>query len=142
MAEQLTLLDDPKNQPLAVRMRPRSLDEFVGQRHILAPDRPLRRSIEQDRLGSIILWGPPGTGKTTLALLIARTTKAHFARLSAVTDGVPALREVIEEAKKRKRAGQRTVLLVDEVHRWSKAQQDALLPFVEDGTIVLVGATT
>ena len=142
MAEQLTLLDDPKDQPLAVRMRPRSLDEFVGQRHILAPDRPLRRSIEQDRLGSIILWGPPGTGKTTLALLIARTTKAHFARLSAVTDGVPALREVIEEAKKRKRAGQRTVLLVDEVHRWSKAQQDALLPFVEDGTIVLVGATT
>ncbi|HEU5317055.1 MAG TPA: replication-associated recombination protein A [Chloroflexota bacterium] len=142
MAEQLGLLEDARDQPLAVRMRPRTLDEFVGQQHILGTGKPLRRSIEQDRLGSIILWGPPGTGKTTLALLIARQTKAHFARLSAVTDGVPDLRKVIDEAKKRKRAGQRTVLLVDEVHRWSKAQQDALLPYVEDGTIVLVGATT
>jgi putative ATPase len=142
VAEQLGLLEDARDQPLAVRMRPQSLDEFAGQQHILGPDKPLRRAIEQDRLSSIILWGPPGTGKTTLALLIARLTKAHFARLSAVTDGVPDLRKVIDDAKRRKRAGQRTVLLVDEVHRWSKAQQDALLPYVEDGTIVLVGATT
>ena len=128
--------------PLAVRMRPRTLNEFVGQEHVLGPGKALRRAIEQDRLGSIILWGPPGTGKTTLALLIARTTQAHFASLSAVTDGVADLRRVIEEAKQRRHTGQRTVLLVDEVHRWSKAQQDALLPYVEDGTIVLVGATT
>src|SRR5688500_20387773 len=101
-------------------MRPRTLDEFAGQRHILAPGRPLRRAIEQDRLGSIVLWGPPGTGKTTLALLIARTTKAHFARLSAGTDGVPDLRKVIEEATKRKQAGPRTARLVDEVHRWRR----------------------
>ena len=158
----------PSHAPLAVRMRPRSLDEFVGQRHILAPGKPLRRAIEEDRLGSIVLWGPPGTGKTTLALLFARTTRAHFASLSAVTDGVADLRKVIEEAKRRRggaglgattgqprastagqpngarrpAAGQKTVLLVDEVHRWSKAQQDALLPYVEDGTITLVGATT
>jgi putative ATPase len=158
----------PPHAPLAVRMRPRALDELVGQRHILAPGKPLRRAIEEDRLGSIILWGPPGTGKTTLALLIARTTRAHFASLSAVTDGVGELRKVIEEARRRRSgvgpgtavgrpgvgtagqangawrpgAGQKTVLLVDEVHRWSKAQQDALLPYVEDGTITLVGATT
>jgi len=136
------------DSPLAVRMRPRTLDEFAGQEHLLAPGKPLRRSIEEDRLGSIVLWGPPGTGKTTLALLIARTTRAHFASLSAVTDGVADLRRVIEDARKRRRgggetgSGQRTVLLVDEVHRWSKSQQDALLPFVEDGTIILVGATT
>ncbi|CAA9267341.1 MAG: Replication-associated recombination protein RarA [uncultured Chloroflexi bacterium] len=143
MAEQLSLLPDPTpDAPLAVKMRPRALDEFAGQQHILGPGKPLRRAIEEDRLGSIILWGPPGSGKTTLALLIARTTRAHFASLSAVTDGVADLRKVIEEAKKRRRAGQRTVLLVDEVHRWSKSQQDALLPYVEDGTIILVGATT
>jgi putative ATPase len=143
MADQLPLLPpDETGVPLAVRMRPRSLDELAGQQHILGPGKPLRRAIEQDRLGSIILWGPPGSGKTTLALLIARTTRAHFASLSAVTDGVADLRKVIEEAKKRRRAGQRTVLLVDEVHRWSKSQQDALLPYVEDGTIILVGATT
>jgi putative ATPase len=143
MGEQLPLLpDDSPGVPLAVRMRPRSLEEFAGQDHILGPGKALRRAIEQDRLGSIILWGPPGTGKTTIALLIARTTRAHFASLSAVTDGVADLRKVLEEAKKRRRAGQRTVLLVDEVHRWSKAQQDALLPHVENGTIILVGATT
>ncbi|MGH2367057.1 MAG: AAA family ATPase, partial [Chloroflexota bacterium] len=128
--------------PLAVRMRPHSLEEFVGQPHLVGPGKPLRRAIEEDRLGSIILWGPPGTGKTTLALLIARTTRAHFASLSAVTDGVADLRRVIDEAKRRRLAEQKTVLLVDEVHRWSKAQQDALLPYVEDGTVILVGATT
>ncbi|MBI3971068.1 MAG: replication-associated recombination protein A [Chloroflexi bacterium] len=128
--------------PLAVRMRPQHLDEFVGQQHLLGPGKPLRRAVEQDRLGSIILWGPPGTGKTTFALLAARLTRAHFASLSAVTDGVADLRRVIDEAKRCRRAGERTVLLVDEVHRWSKAQQDALLPYVEDGTITLIGATT
>src|ERR671923_448981 len=96
------------HSPLAARMRPRTLDEFVGQRHVLAPGKPLRRAIEEDRLGSIILWGPPGTGKTTLALLIARTTRARFASLSAVTAGVAELRKVIEEAKQRRRAGQKT----------------------------------
>ena len=140
-----------RDAPLAVRMRPRTLDEFAGQQHVLGPGTALRRAIESDRLGSIILWGPPGTGKTTLALLVARLTRTHFAQLSAVTDGVADLRKVIDEARQRRRApratgaagpGQRTVLLVDEVHRWSKAQQDALLPYVEDGTIVLVGATT
>ena len=130
------------DRPLAVRLRPRTLDEFAGQAHLMEPGGPLRRAIEQDRLGSMILWGPPGTGKTTLALLIARRTQAHFASLSAVTDGVGELRKVIEEARQRRKMGQRTVLLVDEVHRWSKAQQDALLPYVEDGTVVLVGATT
>jgi putative ATPase len=128
--------------PLAVRMRPRTLDEFVGQEHLLGPGRALRRAIETDRLGSMIFWGPPGTGKTALALLIARRTQAHFASLSAVTDGVADLRRVIDAARQYRRAGRRTVLLVDEVHRWSKAQQDALLPYVEDGTIILIGATT
>jgi putative ATPase len=135
--------DSPSTDaPLAVRLRPRTLDEFVGQQHLLGLGKPLRRAVEEDRLGSIILWGPPGTGKTTFALLVARTTRAHFASLSAVTDGVADLRRVIDEAKTRRRAGQRTVLLVDEVHRWSKTQQDALLPYVEDGTVILVGATT
>ncbi|HVG96877.1 MAG TPA: replication-associated recombination protein A [Chloroflexota bacterium] len=130
------------DSPLAVRLRPGTLEEYAGQAHLMGAGKPLRRAIEQDRLGSMILWGPPGTGKTTLAWLIARRTRAHFASLSAVTDGVADLRRVIDEARQRRQMGQRTVLLVDEVHRWSKSQQDALLPYVEDGTVILVGATT
>ncbi|MGE5221577.1 MAG: AAA family ATPase [Omnitrophica WOR_2 bacterium] len=130
--------------PLAARMRPRSLDEFVGQEEIVGPGRLLRRAIESDRLfSSIILWGPPGTGKTTLAMVIANQTKSHFETLSAVLAGKAELREVIERAIERRKLYQkRTILFVDEVHRWNKAQQDALLPHVETGTVTLIGATT
>jgi len=129
--------------PLAVRMRPKSLDEFVGQEHIIGPGRLLRRAIEADQLSSIILWGPPGTGKTTLANIIAHHTKRHFSRLNAVTSGVKDLRELIAAAQDRMGMyGQGTVLFIDEIHRWNRAQQDGLLPFVEDGTVVLVGSTT
>ncbi len=132
-----------REAPLAYRMRPRSIEEFVGQEHIVGPGRLLRRAIEADRLTSIILWGPPGSGKTTLASIIAESTSSHFETLSAVLAGVKELREVIEAAKERRRLyGTRTVLFVDEIHRWNKAQQDALLPHVEDGTVILVGATT
>jgi putative ATPase len=130
--------------PLAARMRPRTLDEFVGQAEIVGPGRLLRRAIEADRLfASILLWGPPGTGKTTLAQIIANRTQSHFVTISAVLAGIPELRRVIADAKERRKLhGTRTILFVDEVHRWNKAQQDALLPHVEDGTIVLIGATT
>jgi putative ATPase len=128
--------------PLAARMRPRSLDEFVGQDEILGPGRALRRAIEADRAPSMILWGPPGSGKTTLAEIVARSTGAHFSKLSAVTAGVADLRKVVAEAQARKRVGQRTVLFIDEIHRFNKAQQDAVLPYVEDGTVTLIGATT
>ncbi|GAP08645.1 MAG TPA: AAA family ATPase [Anaerolinea thermolimosa] len=133
-----------KEAPLAARMRPRTLDEVVGQEHILGPGRLLRRAIETDRLfSSIILWGPPGTGKTTIARLIAQHTRAYFESISAVLAGVAELRRVITEAEERRRLyHQRTILFVDEVHRWNKAQQDALLPHVESGMITLVGATT
>jgi len=129
--------------PLAERMRPRDLDEVVGQEELLGPGRPLRVLVERDRLRSMILYGPPGSGKTTLARLIAARTKAFFASLNAVTAGVADVRRVIEEARERLRyQGQRTVLFIDEIHRFTRAQQDALLPAVEDGTIVLIGATT
>jgi putative ATPase len=132
-----------REAPLAYRMRPRSFEDFVGQEHIVGRGRLLRRAIEADRLTSIILWGPPGSGKTTLASIIAESTSSHFETLSAVLAGVKELREVIEAAKERRRLyGTRTVLFVDEIHRWNKAQQDALLPHVEDGTVILVGATT
>jgi len=130
--------------PLAARMRPRTLDEYIGQEEIVGPGRLLRRAIEADRLfSSIILWGPPGTGKTTLAQIIANSTQSVFASISAVLSGVAELRKVIVDAKERRKLhNQKTILFVDEVHRWNKAQQDALLPHVEDGTFVLIGATT
>ncbi len=130
-------------EPLAARMRPRTLEEIVGQEQILAPGRILRRSIEGDAITSMILWGPPGSGKTTLAEVIAHHTHAHFVRLSAVSAGVADLRKVVEEARKLKQfSGQRTILFIDEIHRFNKAQQDAVLPHVENGTITLIGATT
>ena len=132
-----------KDQPLAARMRPRTLDEFVGQQHLVGPEHELRRAIEEDRVGSMMLWGPPGSGKTTLARLIARVTSSHFVPLSAVSAGVADLRRNIEEARlRRAQSGQRTILFIDEIHRFNKAQQDAFLPYVERGDITLIGATT
>ncbi|MDQ2885740.1 MAG: replication-associated recombination protein A [Chloroflexota bacterium] len=130
-------------EPLAARMRPRTLEEIVGQEQILGPGRILRRSIEGDAISSMILWGPPGSGKTTLAEVIAHQTHAHFVRLSAVSAGVADLRKVVEEARKLKQfSRQRTILFIDEIHRFNKAQQDAVLPHVENGTVTLIGATT
>jgi len=132
-----------REQPLAARVRPRTLNEFVGQEHIVGSGTLLRRAIEADRVSSMILWGPPGSGKTTLAMIIAYHTEAHFESISAVMAGVKEIRQLVQEAKNRRSMyGQRTILLVDEIHRFNKAQQDALLPYVEKGTIVLIGATT
>ena len=134
---------DIKSQPLAYRMRPRTLDEYIGQDHIVGPGRLLRRSIQADQLSSVIFYGPPGTGKTTLARVIANTTRSHFSTINAVLSGVKELREEIDAAKNRLDLyGTRTILFVDEVHRWNKSQQDALLPWVENGTFILIGATT
>ena len=133
---------DP-SAPLADRMRPDDFSDFVGQDQIIAPGRPLRRAIESDTLSSVILWGPPGSGKTTLARIIARCTKAEFVAFSAVTSGIPELRRIIKAAEQRRALRrQRTILFVDELHRFNKAQQDAFLPHVERGTIILLGATT
>ncbi len=130
-------------EPLAARMRPRTIDEIVGQEHLLAPGKVLRRSIEEDRVPSMILWGPPGSGKTTLAEVIAHQTHARFARLSAVSAGVADLRKIVEEAQKLQQfSQQRTILFIDEIHRFNKAQQDAVLPYVERGVVTLIGATT
>nr|WP_096462906.1 replication-associated recombination protein A [Sulfurifustis variabilis] len=135
-------LDAAPWQPLADRMRPRTLDAFVGQEHILGAGKPLRQAIEADALHSMVLWGPPGTGKTTLARLIASLSGAHFIAISAVFAGVKDIRAAIDEARRVRAEGRRTVLFVDEVHRFNKAQQDGFLPYVEDGTIVFIGATT
>jgi len=129
--------------PLADRVRPRTLDEVLGQDEVLGPGKPLRRAIEEDQLRSLILWGPPGSGKTTLALVIRRLTRAHFESMSAVLSGVKELREVLKAAEeRRRREGRRTIVFIDEIHRFNKAQQDALLAHVESGDIVLIGATT
>jgi putative ATPase len=132
-----------KERPLAARMRPRTLQEFVGQEHIVGPGTLLHRAIGADRISSMVLWGPPGTGKTTLAMIVAHRTESHFDKISAVMAGVKEIRQLVKEAKERRSMyGQRTIILVDEIHRFNKAQQDALLPYVEDGTIILIGATT
>lgn len=129
--------------PLAARVRPRSFAEFVGQEHIIGPGRVLRRAIESDQIPSMILWGPPGSGKTTLARLIATLTRSHFSPLSAVSAGVADLRRIVDEARGRLRStGQKTLLFIDEIHRFNKSQQDAVLPYVENGTVTLIGATT
>ena len=129
-------------RPLAERMRPERLEDFIGQEHILGPDKPLRRQIERDELSSIILWGPPGTGKTTLAKLIARITRCEFIPFSAVLSGIKEIKAVMVDAERLRRMGRRTILFIDEIHRFNKAQQDAFLPYVERGDIILIGATT
>jgi putative ATPase len=131
-----------KSRPLADRMRPRTLDEFVGQEHILAPGKPLRVQIERDDAGSIIFWGPPGVGKTTLAHIIANVTRADFIEFSAVLAGIKEIKQVMADAEKARQYGTRTIVFVDEIHRFNKAQQDAFLPHVEKGNIRLIGATT
>ena len=134
--------DASQKRPLAERMRPKTLDEFVGQEHILGPGKPLRMQIERDELSSLILWGPPGVGKTTLAQLIARITKCDFVPFSAVLSGIKEIKAVMADAERARRLGRRTVTFVDEIHRFNKAQQDAFLPYVERGDIILIGATT
>jgi putative ATPase len=142
----MSLFEQPSEpthkRPLAERLRPRSLDDFAGQQHILAKGKPLRRAIESDQLTSLILWGPPGVGKTSLASIIAFTTKAEFVPFSAVLSGIKEIKEVMARAEHTRRLGRRTVLFVDEIHRFNKAQQDAFLPYVERGDVILIGATT
>src|ERR1700730_9153606 len=131
-----------RGRPLADRMRPRTLDEFVGQEHLIAPGKPLRAQIERDDIGSLIFWGPPGTGKTTLAKIIAGMTRAEFIEFSAVLSGIKEIKQVMAEAERARQYGTRTILFVDEIHRFNRAQQDAFLPHVEEGGIRLIGETT
>lgn len=140
--EQQTLFGGDNAQPLADRLRPRTLEEFAGQTHLLGQGKILRRLIETDRISSMIFWGPPGVGKTTLARIIARRTRARFIDFSAVTSGIKEIRTVMQQAEDNRRFGDKTIVFVDEIHRFNKAQQDAFLPFVEKGSIILIGATT
>lgn len=140
--EQQTFFENAAASPLAARMRPRDLDEFVGQEHLLGEGKILRRLIENDRISSMIFWGPPGVGKTTLARIIANRTRSEFIDFSAVTSGIKEIKEVMKRAEESHRFGNRTIVFVDEIHRFNKAQQDAFLPFVEKGSIILIGATT
>ncbi|MBR1761304.1 MAG: replication-associated recombination protein A [Schwartzia sp.] len=142
--EQASLFEasERETQPLAARLRPQTLDEFVGQRHLIGEGKVLRRLIESDRIASMIFWGPPGVGKTTLARIIAVRTKSSFIDFSAVTSGIREIRGVMQQAEENRRYGDRTIVFVDEIHRFNKAQQDAFLPFVEKGSIILIGATT
>lgn len=140
--EQMTFFERDDAAPLAARMRPQNLDEIVGQEHLLGKGKVLRRLVESDHISSMIFWGPPGVGKTTLARVIARCTKAEFIDFSAVTSGIREIREVMKQAEENRRFGGRTIVFVDEIHRFNKAQQDAFLPFVEKGSIILIGATT
>lgn len=142
MDEQLSLFDHELVQPLAARLRPETLNDYVGQTHLLGPGKVLRRLIEHDQISSMIFWGPPGVGKTTLARVIAHKTRATFIDFSAVTSGIKEIRTVMEQADTNRMYGIRTIVFVDEIHRFNKAQQDAFLPFVEKGSIILIGATT
>lgn len=140
--EQITMGEQNLNEPLAARLRPRTLEEYVGQSHLLGEGKVLRKLIEQDQISSMIFWGPPGVGKTTLAQVIANHTKSDFVNFSAVNSGIKDIRKVMEDAETNSRFGRRTILFVDEIHRFNKAQQDAFLPYVEKGSIILIGATT
>ena len=140
--EQPSLFEREVSQPLAAKLRPQTLNEYVGQTHLLGPGKVLRKLIESDNISSMIFWGPPGVGKTTLARIIANATKAKFIDFSAVTSGIKEIRTVMQEAERNRQCGERTIVFVDEIHRFNKAQQDAFLPFVEKGSIILIGATT
>ena len=139
---QRTLFETDDTQPLAARLRPQTLEEYCGQQHLLGEGKVLRRLIESDKVGSMIFWGPPGVGKTTLARIIAKRTKANFIDFSAVTSGIREIKQVMAQAEQSRRFGEKTILFVDEIHRFNKAQQDAFLPYVEKGSIILIGATT